>query len=317
MALSHGLVHPTMPQTSIGAGLGFDSAVTAIPTGGEVVAYVHSSGTQNGTPASINARVYTTLNAALAVCRSGKGDIVMVLPGHAENVSSADQMSNLVSGTRIIGMGTGSLRPTFTWTTATATFLLDVADVQLINLNLIVATSANSGVSVAAPITVSATDCAIKNCRITAPGDANDLATIPITVAAAPYFEFSGNVCIGATAAISTAFLSMTSAVAGIRILNNYISWATSSVTVGSVRATAAVTNILICGNYIANNVANSQEALTLVASVTGFMDNNNLAVLDNASIEMDENGDINMGDNNYISNVAGERGVRIGTVSA
>lgn len=296
------------------------AGVTLAP-GARIAAFVHHSRTSafaNMDPIIEGRGLYATLNEGLAQARAGAGDVVFVLPGHAENVATADQMSALVAGTRIVGGGHGSLRPTFTWTAAAATFLLDVASATIENCNLIIATAANGGVSVAAPITVTGADCAILGCRITAPGDANDLATIGITVGTgADYFRFERNVCIGATAAVSTAFMSITAALAGIRIVDNFISWATSAVTVGSVRATAAVTNIYIHGNYIANNVASSEEALTLVNSCTGFMDHNNLAVLDNASVALDNDGDLTYGAHNYLANTVGERGILLGTVSA
>lgn len=286
--------------------------------GSKVAAYVHSSGAADGMYQGVSDKLYTTLNQGLAQARANKQDIVYVLPGHTENISSADQMSALVAGTRIVGLGRGNDRPKFTWTAATATFLLDVASVTLENMHLVMADTGNNGVTVAAPITVSGTDCAILGCDIDISGDANDRVTIGVTTtAAANNFRFAGNKVIGATAAECTTFLQIVGG-DGVEICDNYISVATSAVAVGSVRVlTTASTNMLITGNYIANNKAASEEALTLLASCTGFMDRNNLCVLDNASVALDEDGDVTYGDGNYLANVAGERGKQLGTVSA
>lgn len=286
--------------------------------GAKVAAFVDSGGAAAGDFGAIEARGYTTLNEGLGACRAGSNDVVVVMPGHDENISTADQMSKLKAGTKIVGMGSGGLQAKFTWTTATATFLLDVAGVELHNLHLVMADTGNGGVTVAAPITVSGAKCAIVGCDIDISGDANDLVTIGVTTtAAANNFRFHGNKVIGATAAECTTFLQIVGG-DGVEVTDNFISVATSAVAVGAVRVlTTASTNMFIYGNYIANNKASSQEALTLINSCTGFMDKNNLAVLDNATIEMDNNGDLSMGNDNYVANTVGERGVQMGTVSA
>lgn len=291
---------------------------TLIRPGGNIVAYVNSNGDQASYPPEIRSKLVQTLNAALGYCESGKGDIVVVMPDHAEDISSADQMSNLVAGTQILGLGSGQLRPTFTWTAATATFLLDVANVTLDNLILEMAPAANGGVTVAAPITVSAAGCRISNCRINFGADADDIVGQAInSTAAADDFVFAHNRCFGATAAECETFLNVIG-MDRLQVIGNFISGATSAVGVGLIRAeTTASLDINIVGNVVQNNLADSEEAITLMNGCTGFMDGNLMGVLDDASVEMDNNGDLVMGNDNYIANVAGERGVQIGTVSA
>jgi hypothetical protein len=68
-----------------------------------------------------------------------RGDIIMVKPGHTETISDATSFAMSTSGVAIVGLGTGSLRPTFT---------LDTANT--------------------ATIPVSAANCAVKNCIFTA-----------------------------------------------------------------------------------------------------------------------------------------------------
>lgn len=71
---------------------------------------------------------------ALLKCRASKGDIIMCLPGHVETITSATTLLLNVAGVAIIGMGTGSLRPTFTFTTAnTATIPVSAANISIIN----------------------------------------------------------------------------------------------------------------------------------------------------------------------------------------
>src|SRR5438046_2423046 len=61
-------------------------------------------------------RPMATLQAAYNKCRANYGDHVIILPGHAENVTSAAGINFNIAGVTVIGMGSGAARPTFTHT---------------------------------------------------------------------------------------------------------------------------------------------------------------------------------------------------------
>jgi len=61
---------------------------------------------------------FATLTLALARCVANRGDIIMVKAAHVETVTSATYVLLNVAGVAIIGLGTGTKRPTFTFTTA-------------------------------------------------------------------------------------------------------------------------------------------------------------------------------------------------------
>jgi len=65
-------------------------------------------------------RFYSTVNAAIAACTANAGDIVYVLPSHTETVT-ATSIAHNVAGVRVIGLGSGDFRPTFTYSSAAAT----------------------------------------------------------------------------------------------------------------------------------------------------------------------------------------------------
>lgn len=291
-----------------------------LPPGGRVAAYVRSGGVSDQDDEQIRRLLVTTLNAGLARCRSGKGDVVMVLPDHSESINSADKMSSLVAGTKIVGCGDGNLRPTFTWTAAGATFLFDVANVSLSNCILKLADSGNAGVTVAAPITVSAAGCSIVGCRIMFGDDANDIVTIGITTtASADDFTFSGNTCIGATAAECTTFLQIVGA-DRLVMHDNYIAGATSAAGVGIVRfATTASTDIDLRRNVYINRKALSQCAVTGLAGVSGVSHQEHFAYLDTASLTpwLTSTGIMTF-HRPTVTNTAGETGTEVvGVVSA
>lgn len=55
-----------------------------------------------------------TLDYAVGLCTANQGDVILLAPGHAETLSGAADLDIDVSGITIIGLGTGSLMPTFT-----------------------------------------------------------------------------------------------------------------------------------------------------------------------------------------------------------
>lgn len=79
----------------------------------------HHGASDSGT-GSIGSQ-YSTLDYAIGKCVAGRGDIIFVKPGHAETLSAANAILADIAGVAIIGLGTGSLRPTFTLDTATTT----------------------------------------------------------------------------------------------------------------------------------------------------------------------------------------------------
>lgn len=300
--------HSSLPRLLAGAGIQTELG-TLIPDG-QVVAYVHSSGVSDGMPQGIAERLYTTINSALALCRASKGDIVVVLPGHAENVSAADSWSNLVAGTRIVGLGTGNLRPTFTWTAAASTVLFNVANVSLTGCILNLCSTGNAGVTVAAPITISAAGCTIANCDIFFGGDADDIVTIGITTtAAADDLCLANLMCYGATTAECTTFLRLVGT-DRLRMLGCVIDGATSSTTVGVLQMlTTAPTQVYIDGCTFVNRKAASAHAATGMAAATGVVKNCAFGILDNATLQgFDTEGDLQFF-NCTVANLAGEAG--------
>jgi hypothetical protein len=75
-------------------------------------------GGSNGNPGTYQ-KPFGTIDYAIGRCRAGRGDIVMVMPNHAESISSATSLVCDVAGVAIIGLGSGDSRPTLTFTTAT------------------------------------------------------------------------------------------------------------------------------------------------------------------------------------------------------
>lgn len=74
-------------------------------------------GGSDGNKGTFNAP-FATLAYAISQCAANRGDIIFIKPGHAESVASATALPFNVAGVAIVGLGVGSARPTFTFTTA-------------------------------------------------------------------------------------------------------------------------------------------------------------------------------------------------------
>jgi hypothetical protein len=225
-----------------------------IKPGGRVAAYVRSTGRQDLDDAHISDNLVQSINAGCKRCRSGQNDVVVVLPGHTESLATADAIPDLVAGTQIVGVGRpgASNNPTLTWTATASTFLLNVADVGLIGLNLNFAGIDN----VAAPITVSAAGCSVLGCQIqlqSATASAGCVQGIALASGADDFIGAlnvmlsddegepqSGGGCFAVGAAVDNCVLA-----------DNYILAATPGDTVGLIDVTAAATNIRVMRNVL------------------------------------------------------------------
>lgn len=81
-------------------------------------------------------RVFSTLTLAIADSNvvASRGDIIYLLPGYTQTISSATALSISKAGLTIMGIGIGALRPTITLdTAATATINITAASIKFEN----------------------------------------------------------------------------------------------------------------------------------------------------------------------------------------
>jgi len=264
-----------------------------VPGGGRTM-LVHASGASalDGLPAGFAGNpdgFFQSVNAALAATRAGRGDKVIMLPGHTESIASADAWSNLGTSTdvEVIGIGSGTNRPTLTWTIAGSTLLMDAANFKIRNCRLFLAgPSATGALTVAAPITVSAAGCEITDSEIHWGWDANSIVAIGITVGTAgDYFCFDRNDAYAETAAVpTTTFLQLTGA-DFMQMIDTRIIGPGSTTTLGPVQfqGTASL-KIKWRNSTVQNQLAASVHAVTGMAGLTGTVHGCGFGILDNAT---------------------------------
>ena len=257
-----------------------NGAIAGMPNGG-LVHYVYSDVNGNGVasldklPSGIADSQNLTVAAALGKCRADRGDTIVCLPGHVESLAVANAWP-VVAGVTVIGLGVGDDRPTFTWTTAASTLLMSVNNFRILNCNLFVAgPSPAVALTVAAPITVSATGCEISDCYIPWGWASNQIVGIGITTTAgAKRLKFNRNFCPAVVAAVpTTTFLRLTGC-DNLLMDTSYISGPGSTTTIGPVQMlTTAMLNAMITNSIFQNTLASSTIAFTAIAGCTGMVD--------------------------------------------
>lgn len=263
---------PSLPNFTTGVGYNTKFGPVVMEPGSRVAAYVRSTGAVSDEDPVVATNLVTTLAAGLARCRSGKNDVVFVLPGHAENVTSAT-LTNLVPGTRVIGCGRGSNRPNFRWTATTSQFVMNDADCVFMNMIF-----RCEGAVVVKAFAVTAADCAIIGCDIDVGTTAStNLSTIGIDIGAGSHrFELRDNYIHGIAGATPTQVVAVSGVSDGVIINGNKIMAATSAVAVGPVDITAAATGLEISVNAIQNRLASSETCISCGAvAATGLVYDN------------------------------------------
>jgi hypothetical protein len=95
--------------------------------------YVDSGATGSATGADW-ANAVLTLDAGVNLCTDSRGDIIYVAQGHNEGLSAADDVDVDVIGVTIIGIGRGSLKPTFDYDESAGEFVIGADNVTIANL---------------------------------------------------------------------------------------------------------------------------------------------------------------------------------------
>ncbi len=245
-----------------------------IGTGGKIFWVGNRSDLPAGNGSKANYPL-STLAAALAKCSSGRNDIIYILPGHAENIAAADAWTAIVAGTKIIGLGTGVDRPTFTWTAVASTVLIAVANVRLQNCRFQTAgASATGALSVTKGFGITAAGFQFIGNDWNLAWDADSLNTTGMTLSAgATDCTIQGNMIWGGTAGTVTGVCVTTGAVDRLRILGNDVrACATAQL---FDLSNAAITDNLILNNTMQNKLATTTAVIKPHATSTGIVDGN------------------------------------------
>lgn len=96
--------------------------------------YVDSAASANGDGRSPG-NAFDTLDEAFAAVTANRGDIIYVMPNHAETITGVGGIAHDVAGIAVVGLGVGNQRPRFLMDGATTvTYLITADDAYVQNL---------------------------------------------------------------------------------------------------------------------------------------------------------------------------------------
>lgn len=258
---------------------------TLIPPGGEVRAFVRGT---NGTlllgdqdNPLIQENLYPTLASALNKCRPNRGDTVVVLEGHTENVTDATMLTNLQVGTKIVGVGDGTDKPNFLWNATGSQWAINKANIKISGLKLRI-----SGVNgVVKGILATAANIMIADCDIEMASAAALKATIGIEVGAgADNFKFLRNYVYGTNTHNVTDGLKVVSAVNDLLIADNLMHFSATAGN-GNIHVTAAALRLAMLRNVITNDHTASTACVAIDAvAATGVIADCYVATINNGT---------------------------------
>lgn len=243
-------------------------AGSALPVTTGSYFFVDSNTGADGNSGRSSDEAKATLAAALDVCTADKGDVIVLMPGHAETVAATDIALD-VAGVSIVGLGTGLKRPTFTFSAAGSTFNVSAANMSVKNCHFI----ANADNVAAAFTTAAAKDFRLENNTFLDNSDALHFLSIVVTNAtdnAADGLTVVGNEWI-AKALAPNAFISILAAENRLKITDNYVSMlATNDVGHFITLAAKIISNSVIARNVLdVTGATNAAVGIFLTGSGT------------------------------------------------
>jgi len=253
---------------------------TLLPPGGRLAAFVRATAVDADPPYIEENRV-TTLAEAMKRCRT-VGDTIIVLPGHTESVADATSFNaNLVAGTRIIGVGTGSKMPTFSWTATAGSWVVDENDVVIMGLRL----HADGANGITKAISVTGADFTFIHNDVSVAAGAALKSTIVMEIGAAAHrANISNNRFRGTATHNVTQGISVAGAASDVRICDNEMV-ASATAANGLINVSAAALGLVILRNIIANTMTSSTACIAFGnVACTGVCAYNALSTLNDGT---------------------------------
>jgi len=259
---------------------GFSNGVTIrevpidIPNPGKVFWVNNSSvladkgvGGSNGNDGTYR-RPFATIDYAIGKCTANRGDVIYVMPGHVETVSTATAGTAAVdidvAGVSIIGLGRGSKQARFDFTLAAGAVTVGASNVSIINMNF----HANvPSVLIGLTVTTLMTNLQVKDCLFD-----NETTVTDAFVVAIQFAVGNSNFLIedcyfdSGLQALATHAIYLVGATAGGIIRNNLITGDYTTACIGGL--TTLSTEIYILENYLCNGGSANVGAVATISMV-------------------------------------------------
>lgn len=236
--------------------------------------FVSSTLGSNGNTGKSTAKPFATIAQAFLAATANNGDVVIVMPGHAESVAAAAGITLNKAGIYVVGLGVGSTRPTITFTTATtATMTITSNDITIDNFVFLQTFDA-----IVSPIVISGANVTLKNSYFQTATSTAQVTQMILTTSAANNLTLSGNRFIGTSDAGNTCAVTLVGTDNFNAFDNDFIGAYTTSV--GAIQGiTTLSTNVDIRRNTIVNKTASATKAVVLLTGSTGIITENKIGI--------------------------------------
>lgn len=254
-----------------------------------------------------------TIAQAITKCTTSKGDVIIVMPGHAETVATATAFNLNKIGVSIVGLGQGTLRPTISLSLAAATLTISAASCSMKNL---IVKSTVADVLIA--ITITGANCTIDSVEFPEPtADENIYTCISTTgnyttINACKRYSIDANV---------KAMISVLGSVTGLTVAN-CLDQHTYGANIGQFMILGAndCINTLIIGNIL--HVSGDNSAQSVGNLITGSSTASNGTVAYNLIGGVDVTGLVDTATlefshfENYLCGIAAKSGLILPAIS-
>lgn len=211
-----------------------------------------------------------SIENAMDLCVANRGDIIMVKPGHIENLSGASALTCDVAGVAIVGTGRGEKQAKIVWDTAAAAIMdIEAANVSLCNMWC----HANVA-SITTGINVAADYFTMEGCRVTDGSSILEWLSFITIADDADYFSFVGNDVRLYTGSSTNSVIATAGESVGMFVAGNFVA-APGVTAVFDLDAEAITGYPIFRDNIIVNFDTTTGLCVTINAATVGLFANN------------------------------------------
>jgi hypothetical protein len=211
-----------------------------------------------------------TIDYAVGLCTANNGDVIVVLPGHNEGITTAANIDLDVAGISVIGLGTGSNKPTIDFDAQAASVAIGADNVRIQNIRFRVSANAvTNGLLVEA----GADGYQIKDCEFGWAETATDEFTIAIQIMAGCNDGLIEGCVFAAGAQAAAVGIKLTGASDNVIIRKNRFTGNHTTAMVNGI--TTLSTNLLIENNLFYQG--STEPAIELLTGTTGVIRDNDI----------------------------------------
>jgi hypothetical protein len=210
------------------------------------------------------------IESAIQKCTANHGDVIWVAPGHNEGITGAAEIDLDIAGISVVGLGTGSLKPTIDFDHQNASVAIGADNVAIANIRFRV--SANA-VTVGLDIEDGADYAHVDGCEFGWAETATDEFAIALRTNDASNYALIENCLFDAGAQAAVSGIALVKDTEGTIIRNNIFRGAHSTACISG--ATTLSTNLLIEKNLFYQGA--TEPAIELLTGTTGVIRDNDI----------------------------------------